>query len=220
MQKSISHRRGARPSVSLAKRHRRPPRITVAERTLDQAVTSEGTCPVTCPELQPACASAVLPRQYLRVLLVGAETAQEFREALRLTSRGHQVLVVNPRETDAAWNYRVAFGHFLPVRIEDLPRQCGGFDLILENYPYPSGRHYVQPLPFARARLSRLAHGGRWIVYTESARYASLLQASVAYYPRLAERFSVRRTTVPLDAAPPSSYPQLDTRFLLVFKRR
>jgi hypothetical protein len=191
-----------------------------AERIFDRAVTAEATCPVAGPEFGPACPSAAYPRQFLRVLLVGSETPPEFREALRLTSRGHQVLVVNPRETDAARNFRVAAGNFLPVRIEDLPRQCGGFDLILENYPYPSGPHYVEPLPFARARLSRLARGGRWMVYTESARYASLLQVAVAYHPRLAERFSARRARLPLDAAPRSSYPQRDTRFLLVFARR
>lgn len=222
MQKSTpSQWRGARSSVFARKPRRRFSGMGVAaERVFDRAVTLEGACSVTCLELRPVCADSVFPRQSLRVLLVGSETPQEFREALKLASRGHQVFVVNPRETEAARNFRIAGGHFLPARIEDLPRQCGTFDLILENYPYPSGRHYVLPSPFARARLSRLAPGGRWIVYTESSRYASLLQAAVAYHPRLAQRFRVRRASLPLDVAPASIYPQLDARFLLVFERR
>jgi hypothetical protein len=219
VQKSIPlYWRGARPTAIFAKRHRRPARI--AERFPHAPVAPKPTHLAACTGLRCGCEAAAYPREFLRILLVGSETPQEFREALRLTFRGHQVFVVNPRETDAARNFRAASGHFLAARIEHLPRPCGGFDLILENYPYPSGRHYVPPLPFARARLSRLAHGGRWMVYTESRRYASLLEAAVAYHPRLAQRFSVRRARVPLDAAPPSSYPQLDTRFLLVFKRR
>ncbi len=222
MQKSTpSQWRGASSSVFARRPRRRISGMGVAaERVFDRPVASEGACSVACPELRPACADSVFPRQFLRVLLVGSETPQEFREALKLASRGHQVFVVNPRETDAARNFRVAGGHLLLARIEDLPRQCGTFDLILENYPYPSGRHYVLPSPFARARLSRLAPGGRWIVYTESSRYASLLQAAVAYHPRLTQRFRVRRARLPLEAAPASSYPQLDTRFLLVFERR
>jgi hypothetical protein len=164
----------------------------------------------------PECA---LTKRPLRVLFIGSERPEEFREALALGSRGNQVVVVNPKETDAARRFRLASGRFLAVRIEDLPPHCGSFDFIRENYPYPSGRHYVPPRPFALARLRRLAPNGRWILYTEAARFATLLKAVVYYRPRISQRFEVQLTRVPLDTAPPSDYPPTTTRYRLTFRR-
>ena len=161
---------------------------------------------------------SVLTKRSLRVLFIGSERPEEFREALALGSRGNQVLVVNPKETDAARRFRLASGRFLAVRIEDLPPHCGSFDFIRENYPYPSGRHYVPPRPFAVARLRWLAPNGRWILYTEAARFAMLLKA-VVYHPRISQRFEVQLTKVPLDTAPPSDYPPTTTRYRLTFRR-
>jgi hypothetical protein len=153
------------------------------------------------------------------VLFVGLETPEEFREALKRRSRGDTVFVVNPRETDATHRFRMAGGSFLRTRIEDLPSRFRTFDLIRENYPYPSGRHCVPPEPFAVARFNRLAPGGYWILYTESVRLASLLKAVVDYDPKLIGRFEVSLTRIPFEAAPRSSYPANDVRYKLIFRR-
>lgn len=159
------------------------------------------------------------PRQSLRILFVGSERPEEFREVLRLGSEGHSVLVVNPRETDSARNFRLAGGKFLQTRIEELSRLCSGFDVIHENYPYPSGRQYVPPKPFALARLLRLAPGGQWILHTEAVRFATLVKAVVDYDPDLLARFRAWLSRIPLDQAPPSHYPTTDVRYRLVFRR-
>jgi hypothetical protein len=156
----------------------------------------------------------------LNVLFVGAERANEFDAALRLLRCGHNIFAVNPRETVAAINFQQAGGTFLRGRIEELSRECCGFNLILENYPYPSGRHYVRPPAFALARLVRLAPRGKWILYTESSRFAALLKTAVERGPFLTNRFRVRVAKIPLGAAPPSDYPQMDTRYRLIFERR
>lgn len=156
----------------------------------------------------------------LNVLFVGAERTDEFDAALRLLRCGHNIFAVNPRKTLAAIEFQQAGGTFLRGRIEELSRGCRGFNLILENYPYPSGRHYVRPPAFALARLARLAPGGRWILYTESSRFASLLKTAIERGPFLTNRFRVHVAKIPLDTAPPSDYPQMDTRYRLIFERR
>jgi len=154
-----------------------------------------------------------------RVLLVGAERPDEFRDAIRLLLRGHEVAVVNPRVTQAARIFHNEGGWFIPSRIEQLSRALGDFDLICENYPYPSGRHFVPARAFARARLARLARGGRWLVFTESPRYARELKAAVEEGLGGAN-FRVRVSRVPADLAPASSYPPVSRRFRLIFERR
>jgi hypothetical protein len=156
----------------------------------------------------------------LNVLFVGAERTDEFEVALRLLRRGHHIVAVNPRETLAAIKFQKAGGTFLRGRIEGLSRSCRGFNLILENYPYPSGRHYVPPQAFALARLARLAPGGKWILHTESSKFASHLKAAVERGPFLTGRFRLHVAKMPLDAAPPSNYPQIDSRYRLIFQRR
>jgi hypothetical protein len=154
-----------------------------------------------------------------RVLLVGAERPDEFRDAIRLLRQGHEVAVVNPRASAAAHIFQRAGGWFIPARVEQLPRALGKFDLICENYPYPSGHHMVPARAFARARLARLARGGRWILFTESPRYARALQAAVEHEPD-GGKFSVRVWRVAQELAPASSYPPVRTRFRLIFERR
>jgi hypothetical protein len=155
----------------------------------------------------------------LNVLFVGAETENEFKAATRLVYQGHDVMAINPRVTSTARRFRSAGGEFVRARIEDLPPTCCRFDLICENYPYPSGRHYVPARPFALARLARLAPGGRWILVTESPRYASLLKAVGDYDDDVGARFRSTLSALPVDEAPPSSYPGVDTRFRLTFLR-
>jgi hypothetical protein len=153
------------------------------------------------------------------VLFVGPERPDEFARAMRLMCHGHTVVTVNPRETRGSRAFQEAGGTFLPARIEQLPRGCSRFDLILENYPYPSGQDYVPPRPFAVARLSRLAPCGRWILFTEAVRFATLLRAAIEHDQNLQGRFRVSLTPTSADAAPPSHYPPVNSRFRLVFER-
>jgi hypothetical protein len=153
------------------------------------------------------------------VLLLGAERMDEFADAMRLVRHGHDVMVINPRETGAARAFRQAGGTFLRARIEQLPRGCCSFDVICENYPYPSGRHYVPPRAFAFARLARLAPGGRWVLFTESPRYATLLKAVGDYDVVVQRRFRAGLTSLSSSEAPPSAYPSTGSRFRLIFQR-
>ena len=54
------------------------------------------------------------------------------------------------------------------------------FDSIREGFPFPLGRVFQPTLDFAEVRISRLAPGGRWYVATESAEFATTLEAAVA----------------------------------------
>jgi hypothetical protein len=166
------------------------------------------------------CSDYVSPCATQAVLFVGAERADEFADAMRLAREGHDVIVTNPRETAAARAFRRAGGTFVRAGIEQLPIACCRFDVICENYPYPSGRHYVPPRDFALARLTRLAPGGRWVLFTESARYASLLKAVADYDDAVQGRVAASLSSISPGAAPPSSYPPSSTRFRLIFKRR
>jgi hypothetical protein len=154
------------------------------------------------------------------VLFVGAEREDEFADATRLSCDGHEVIVINPRETAAARVFRRAGGTFVRARVEQLPTACCRFDVICENYPYPSGRHYVPPRDFALARLARLAPGGRWVLFTEAARYATLLKAVGDFDEVVQRRFRVRLSSLSPEQAPPSAYPSAGTRFRLIFERR
>jgi hypothetical protein len=168
--------------------------------------------PQRCSNFVPAC-----PTQ--NVLFVGAERRDEFAHAMRLTCQGHDVMAINPRETASAKAFRRSGGRFIRARVEDLPPESWRFDLICENYPYPSGRHYVPPRAFALARLSRLKPGGRWILVTESPRYASLLKGVGDYDDAVRARFRSTLSPLLIDEAPPSSYPRAQTRFQLTFQR-
>jgi hypothetical protein len=153
------------------------------------------------------------------ILLVGPERPEEFASAMRLMCGGHRVLAVNPRETRMSRAFQRVGGKFIRARIENLRPSCSRFDLILENYPYPSGRDYVPPRYYALARLSRLASCGRWILFTEAIRFATLLKAVVAHDDDLREKFRVSLAPISPDVAPPSHYPPVDSRFRLVFER-
>lgn len=181
-----------------------------------------------CPRLHaPECrdeyqrcssfASLAPPRS---VLLIGPERPDEFADALWLARQGHNVTVVNPKETSASKKYMKEGGIFVRARVEELPRICSRFHLICENYPYPSGEQYVPPRAFALARLSRLAPGGRWVLFTEAVRFATLLKGVVDYNDDLRSQFSCSFSSLSPCQAPPSAYPPTDTRLRLVFKRR
>jgi hypothetical protein len=171
------------------------------------------------PQSHQCCSSFVASCPRRNVLIIGAERADEFADALRMACVGHNVTVVNPRETFAAREFKRKGGAFIQGRVEELPPACKCFDVICENYPYPSGENYVPPLAFAEARLSRLPRGGRWILFTEAVRFASLLKAVVDFDDNLPGKFSCTLSRVPLHRAPPSTYPPGDTRFRLIFQR-
>jgi hypothetical protein len=169
--------------------------------------------PQRCSDFVSRCATQA-------VLFVGAERTDEFADAMRLVCEGHDVIVINPRETAAARAFRRAGGTFVRARVEQLPTACCRFDVICENYPYPSGRHYVPPRDFTLARLARLAPGGRWVLFTEAARYATLLKAVGDYDEAVQRRFKVGLSSLAPERAPLSAYPSLGTRFRLIFERR
>jgi hypothetical protein len=172
------------------------------------------------PVRSQRCSDFVSPCATQAVLLVGAERADEFADATRLLCQGHDVIVINPRETAEARAFRRAGGTFLRARVEELPTACCRFDLICENYPYPSGRHYVPPRAFALTRLVRLAPGGRWVLFTEAMRYATLLKAVGDYDAIVQRRFRVGLSSLSPGEAPLSAYPSAATRYRLVFERR
>jgi len=116
--------------------------------------------------------------------------------------------------------FRRAGGTFLRARIEQLPPACCRFDVICENYPYPLRRYSGQTKPYAMARLKRLAPGGRWIVITESPRFATALKALADFDADVARHFTLRFSVVSPRDAPPSTYPPVNTRFRLIFQRR
>jgi hypothetical protein len=176
-----------------------------------------------CMRIQPMritrYSDLVSPCPAPNVLFVGAERGDEFAHAMRLICQGHDVIAINPRETASARAFRRAGGRFIRARIEDLPPESCRFDLICENYPYPSGRYYVPPRAFALRRLSRLAPGGRWILVTESPRYASLLKAAGDYDDAVQRNFTVTLSSLAPDKAPASLYPRGESRFRLTFQR-
>ena len=169
--------------------------------------------PRRCSDFVSRCATQA-------VLFVGAERTDEFADAMRLVCEGDDVIVINPRETAAARAFRRAGGTFVRARVEQLPTACCRFDVICENYPYPSGRHYVPPRDFTLARLARLAPGGRWVLFTEAARYATLLKAVGDYDVDVQGGFRVGLSSLAPERAPLSAYPSLGTRFRLIFERR
>ena len=165
------------------------------------------------------CSSFVPTRPAQNVLFVGAERPDEFADAMRLICQGHTVMVINPRETSSATAFRRQGGNFVRARIEQLPPECCQFDVICENYPYPSGRHYVPPRAFVLARLARLARAGRWILFTEATRFATRAKAVVDYDGILPGRFKARLSALSPGQAPPSTYPPVASRFRLIVER-
>ena len=166
------------------------------------------------------CSDFVLGHPTRNVLFVGSERSDEFADALRLDGEGHDVTVINPRLTLAARAFQSRNGRFVPVRVERLPDGAGSFDMICENYPYPLRRYAGLAKKFALARLRCLAPGGRWILHTESQRFATALKALADFDTEVAPGFMVRVSALSPQQAPPSFYPAINTRFRVIFQRR
>lgn len=153
-----------------------------------------------------------------RVLVVGAETPEEFAYARSVAGRGHDVSVVNPKVTSEARAHMARGGRFRAERVEKLPREPS-FDLIREDFPFPQGRALGPTESFAAERIARLAPGGRWVLLTESGEFAHTLRAAAS---RLNVRVNVRQySRFPEfhEATPASSWPRDPTRFLVVFEK-
>jgi hypothetical protein len=180
------------------------------------------------------CSEFALRDKALNVLMVGCERFDEFGDAIRLSGRGHSVIVVNPLESVAARRFANAGGTFIRSTIERLPLTLGPFDLICESYPYTVARveGFCEGTPcpvwlsaralraYATPRLRLLAPGARWIVFTESPGFARALRSTVPRDQVFQQNFSVRIVPLTSDEAPQSSYPRLTTRFKVIVQRR
>jgi hypothetical protein len=168
------------------------------------------------------CSCHAVPRPCLRrVLFVGAERPDEFAIAARLACQGHNVAVVNPRDTPAARAYRDGGGRFIQARVEDLPVRLGPFHVICENYPYPfpSALSYASARAYALPRLARLAIGGRWVVFSENPRLAATLTAVARHEAAVRRGFCLRFAELSPVLAPRSAYLRRRTRYRLIFQR-
>jgi len=155
-----------------------------------------------------------------RVLVVGAERADEFQWAANLQRSGQDVTVVNPQTSAAAQQFREGGGRLITSTVEGLPPDAT-FNTIREDFPFPLGRIFQPTRDFALARISRLAPGGRWVVATESSEFAATLDGVVASLG-----LRVTRTVAPFpplahEATPTSPWlsPGNQTRVILIFTR-
>jgi hypothetical protein len=180
------------------------------------------------------CSNFAQRYRALRVLMIGSERSEELADAVRLAERGHNVIVVNPRQSGAARRFADTGGRFIRITIERLPLTLGPFDLICESYPFTvervKGVCEDDSCPvwlsagamgaFAMARLRHLAPRGRWIMFTESPGFAGALRSLVHRDKGIKRNFTIRIVPLTGDEAPRSSYPHLSTRYQVIFQRR
>jgi hypothetical protein len=155
----------------------------------------------------------IIPKGNPRILIVGAETIDEFRVAQGLREAGRNVTVVNPLETQAARNFKSGGGNFIKDVIENLP-DAQRFDYIIENYPFPTGPYAPAAEAFIDARIKRLQPGGSWEIITESSDFADALEAVGQ-----SKKVAITRTEIPLHQAPKSTYPRVDDRFKITITK-
>jgi hypothetical protein len=101
-----------------------------------------------------------------------------------------------------------------------LPREACCFDLIRENQLYPTEQHYLSARLFVLARLSRLKKRGRWILVTQSPRYASFLRAVGDYDEAVQRNFTVSLSSLAPGQVPCTLHPGGKACFRLIFQRR
>jgi hypothetical protein len=167
------------------------------------------------------------------VLMVGSERSDEFADATQVLARGHNVTVVNPRESPAAFRFAGRGGTFIRCPIERLPLTLGPFDVICENYPFTVARvegvceDGLCPVwlsarlmhAYAMARLRHLAPGGRWILFTESPGFARALRSIVRRDLGIRRNFNIRIVPLTNGESPRSLYPRLTTRFKVILQQ-
>lgn len=131
------------------------------------------------------------------------------------TIAGQPVTVVNPIANAEAQAFAARGGSFVQGVVEDLPLQPG-YTMIREDYPFPLGRAFQPTDEFARARLDRLAPGGRWVVVTEQAEFATTLEAVAT---RGSARVTVREIPLLHEGTPVSAWPREKQRFVLIIEK-
>ncbi len=152
-------------------------------------------------------------RPGLHVLVVGPETEAEFDYARKVEAGGGRATCINPVKSPAAARFELHGGTFVQGKIQQLPDDAC-FDIIREDFPYPTG-NYID-FPAVQARLSRLKPGGSWVVVTEKPDFASTLEVAAQHGGA-----SVLRREFPFahDGAPVSLHPRDKSRIALVISR-
>ncbi len=150
----------------------------------------------------------------INVLVVGAERADEFAYANQVASRGNQVVVVNPKTTEAAKAFQRGGGNFVNAKIEELPRNAQ-YQIIREDIPVPTPV-YQQAAEFVTQRFIRLAPGGRWVIVTESPEFVRSIRAAADIK---GGNVFIRQISAAHEAAPQSAYPRERSRFVVIVEK-
>ncbi len=153
-------------------------------------------------------------RAGLRVLLVGPETEAEFDYARSVMGNGGKVTAVNPVRSPAAERFIAEGGDFVQGNVGSLSAQAE-FDIIREDFPYPTG-NYID-VGQSAARITRLRPGGAWVVVTEATDYADTLE--VAAQLNKASKVLRRMFLAADESAPESLHPRALSRTALVITR-
>jgi hypothetical protein len=148
------------------------------------------------------------------VLIVGPESEEEFAYGLKVNAQGGKATAVNPVRTDAAGRYVNKGGEFVQGKVENLPQRAE-YDIIREDYPYPTGNYL--DIPSANARISRLKPGGSWVVMTEKPEFADALEAAAK-----TQGAAVTRRELPPfhEGVPVSPHPQDHSRIVVVITKK
>jgi hypothetical protein len=165
------------------------------------------------PEAAASLGKGPPTRSGVRVLLVGPETESEFQYAQKVNASGGKATAVNPVKTAAADRFVTGGGEFVQGTVDKLPKTAQ-FDIIREDYPYPTGS-YIDTAG-ANARISRLKPGGSWVVVTEKPDFAQTLQAAASM-----QGAKVMRRDIPQfhDGTPRSDHPRDAGRIAIIITR-
>jgi hypothetical protein len=169
----------------------------------------------TAPPAPPQTGEGGTPPTPQRILVVGAERAEEFQYAREMAALGRDVTVVNPQATPESEAFAASGGNFVQAGIETLPQQPG-YNVVSEDFPVPVRRFFPQAQAQATERISRLEPGGRWVVTTESAEYVQMLEV----VGRM-QGASVTAHEIPRhhEATPDSPHVVESTRFIVTVER-
>jgi hypothetical protein len=166
------------------------------------------------PEAAASLGKKPPTRPGVRVLVVGPETETEFDYAQKVNASGGKATAVNPVRTAAADRFVKGGGEFVEGSIDKLP-QGAQYDIIREDYPYPTG-NFVDTAS-ANARISRLKPGGSWVVVTEKADFANTLEAAAAM-----QGAKVMRNVIPQfhEGTPVSGHPKDAGRIVVIITKQ
>ena len=146
------------------------------------------------------------------MLVVGAETSEEFRYAKEVVGRGGEAVVANPVSTDESRAFARAGGKFYNTTIESLPAS-EKFDTIREDFPFPlAGLPPTQS--FIESRLARLKPGGFWVILTENSEWVDQIRGAAFMLRTPVGVYDVPPTQ---EALPFSKWPQEDKRYIIIF---